>query len=156
MNEFEARDYILEKGKKIESIEDLKNLIKEVTDNFDYDYGVSARSVGAICTVVAKYFCKEWGITHFQASCVTWDFIMSFLITDNKCGMRLVNYDDMLYPQYYYKFQKTISSATWNDLQKTAKECLEKRKNASPIVIKHWQSIVDGIVPFGYVVEGEK
>lgn len=153
MNEFEARDYILEKSKKIESIEDLANLIKEVETDFNYGYGVAARSVGAVSAAVAWYLSGKMGLTGFQASFVTWDFITGFWMTHNKCGMRIVDYDHMLYPQYDYKFQKTISPEVWERLQKTAKEYLEDPQYASPSVIKHWQSIVDGQVPFGYVVK---
>ena len=32
-----------------------------------------------------------------------WEFIKHWNYTDNKTGMKMVNYDDMLYPQYDYK-----------------------------------------------------
>lgn len=59
----------------------------------------------------------------------------------------------MLYPQYYDKFQKTLSSKTWEWLQQKAKENLESRGIVHPDVKKHWEEIVEGIVPFGYIVE---
>lgn len=95
------------------------------------------------------------GLTHFQASCSMWEFIQNFIHSDNKCGMKLIDYDEMLYPQYEYKFcDKIIPKYTWESLQKQAKENLEAHScNASPRVINHWQSIVNGKVPFGYIVE---
>lgn len=155
MNEFEVKDYILEKGKNIKSSQELIELIEEVKNNFNNGYGTAARSVGAIAACVAKYLSSEMGLTGFQAGCAMWDFIYAFMYPNNKCGMRLINYDDMLYPQYYDNFHNTaIPKYTWEALQKQAKENLEKDTYfASPSVAKHWQSIVDGQVPFGYTVK---
>jgi hypothetical protein len=84
------------------------------------------------------------------------DFITGFTKTGNKCGLRLVDFDDMLFPQYDYKFEKTIKKYTWELLQKQAKENLNgDMRYVSPSVIEHWQSIANGIVPFGYSVEVE-
>lgn len=155
MNEFEARDYILEKGKNINSSQELAEFIEEVENNFNYGYGTAARSVGAVAACVANYLRNKMGLTGFQTGCAMWEFIQDFIYSNNKCGMKLVDYDEMLYPQYEYKFcDKIIPKYTWEALQKQAKENLEKC-SAVPRVIDHWQSIVNGKVPFGYVVEGE-
>ena len=63
-----------------------------------------------------------------------------------------MNFDDMLYPQCDYKFDKTIDSYTFNTLQNEAKKLLEE-DSAHPLVMAHWQSIVDGAVPFGYKIK---
>ncbi len=156
MDEFEARDYILNKGKDINTVEELCDLIKEAEEKFNYDYGVAPRSIGAVSAVVANYLSHKMGITRYQASFAMWDFIMGYVKTNNKCGMKLVDYDDMLYPQYDYKYAKTISSHTWEQIQKEAKEMLAKDKAfAHPAVREHWKSIVEGNVPFGYVVSDD-
>ena len=62
------------------------------------------------------------------------------------------HYDNMLYPQYEEKMDKTIRKSNWDYIQSEAKKNLENTPYAHPNVIKHWQSIVDGIVPFGYRV----
>ena len=97
------------------------------------------------------------GLTGFQASVAMWDFIRLFIYRSNQCGLRIVDYDNMLYPQYEYKFEKTISRETWSNIVKTAKKYLEeyenKGNNASANVVNHWKSIVDGNVPFGYTVK---
>lgn len=83
-----------------------------------------------------------------------WDFIRDWAFNDNECGLKLVDYDDMLYPQYEYNFEKVISAETWEALQKTAKAKLDEDDGfVCGSVRNHWQSIVDGHVPFGYVVE---
>ena len=81
-----------------------------------------------------------------------WDFVRDWRFSNNKCGLKIVNYDDMLYPQYEYHFQKTISADVWHNLQEQAKQEIENSTYASPRIIEHWQSIVDGKVPFGYTV----
>lgn len=156
MDEFEAREYILNKGNDVKTIEDLCDLIKEVEEKFNYDYGVAPRTIGAVSTVVANYLSARMGITGFQASFVMWDFIKGYLKSGNKCGMKLVDYDDMLYPQYDHKFAKTISSHVWKSIQKEAKERLAKDKgDVHPAVREHWKSIVKGKVPFGYVISDD-
>ena len=74
------------------------------------------------------------------------------MYSGNECGMKIVDYDEMLYPQYEYKYQRTMRRDIFDALQKTAKKRLEESEYAHPDVIKHWKSIVDGNVPFGYVV----
>lgn len=153
MNEFEAKDYILTKGRDIKTAEELVELIKEVETNFNYDYGVAPRTIGAVAAVVAKYLSGTMGITGFQAGCAMWNFIISYHMASNKCGLKLVDWDEMLYPQYQYKYEKTINRRTWKALQKEAANNLGRSGDyASPEVVEHWQSIVDGKVPFGYVV----
>ena len=68
--------------------------------------------------------------------------------------MALIDYDNMLYPQYAYKFEKTIAPNTWKSLQEAVREKIEQDgEYAHPEVLKHWKSIADGIVPFGYQIK---
>lgn len=155
-NEFEIRDELREKRKNIKTFEGLTAFLKDVEENYDFDYGVAPRAMAQASVAVAWYLADKMGITGFQAGFVMWDFIREWIKTNNKCGMKLVDYDDMLFPQYEYKFEKTIGSETWADIQKEAKNNLEKdNEYAHPNVIAHWQSIVDGTVPFGYAVKDE-
>ena len=155
MNEFEAREYIKQKGIQANSLEDLFELIKEVKENFNYDYGVAPRTIGEICARLANYLSNEMGLTGFQAGFVMWTFIESYMYPNNKCGMKILDYDDMLYPQYEDKFKGSIiPKYTWGNIQKQAKEKIEKDSNfASPSVIRHWESISNGNVPFNCIIE---
>ena len=56
------------------------------------------------------------------------------------------------YPQYENSFSKTISKYTWEKLQEEAKRKLEEGVGVDKVQ-EHWQSIIDGVVPFGYEVE---
>lgn len=154
MNEFELRDALVEKRKEIKSFEDLTGFLKHVTENRNGGYGEAPRAISQASLAVAWYLASEFGITGFQAGFVMWDFIRDWSFPTNKCGMKIVDYDNMLYPQYDDKFDKTISRNTWKAIQEEAAARLaEKDRMVHPQVTAHWQSIVDGVVPFGYEVK---
>lgn len=155
MNEFEIRDELREKRKNIKSFDDLTAFLKDVEENYNTDYGGAPRAIAQASLAVAWHLAGVFGITGFQAGCTMWDFICDWSYSHNKTGMRIVDYDDMLYPQYAYKFEKIIRKSTWTDIQNEAKQRLNDTPNAHPEVRAHWQSIVDGVVPFGYKVSDE-
>lgn len=155
MNEFELRDDLRERRKNIESFDDLVAFLKYVKDNCNCGYGEAPRAMAQAAVATAWYLAREFGITGFQAGFVMWDFIRDWEYRHNKCGLKIVDFDDMLYPQYDYKFEKRISLDTWAAIQKAAKENLENETYAHPTVREHWQSIVDGKVPFGYIIKEE-
>lgn len=157
MNEFELRDELVKKRNEIETIEDLAEFLKYVEENCNEDYGGAPRAIAQACLAVAWHLAGKFGITGFQAGFVMWDFVRGWSYTNNKTSLRMVNYDDMLYPQYWDKFEKTIRPDVWESLQKAAKENLEEDRGypVHPNVQAHWESIVAGNVPFGYVVKDD-
>lgn len=152
-DEFATKQELKDKRKNIKSFDDLVEFLKDVDEHYNIGYGGAPRAIAQAALATAWYLSREFGITGFQASCAMWDFIEGWTYTDNKCGMEIVNYDNMLYPQYDDNFDKTIPKCVFLALQKEAKEKLKENKNARPAVVSHWQSIVDGNVPFGYVVK---
>lgn len=151
--EFIVKDTLAAKRKEIKTFEDLMAFLKDVEEHYNCGYGETVRAAVQAILAVGFYFSRNFGMTGFQASCVMWDFIKDWCYSSNKCGIKLVDYDRMLYPQYEFEYQKTISSAVWKNLQKQAKENLEKDNNyTSKRVLEHWESIAAGKVPFGYTV----
>jgi len=145
-----------EEASKIRNEKEFMEFSKKIMDSYSHDYGTCVHAVSALALAGAWLGCNNLGITGFQAGCVMWDFIRNWNNKYNECGLKLIDYDLMLYPQYQYRFEKTISKETWEKLQEMAlKNVSEKHKFTHPDVLKHWESIVDGIVPFGYKVEGE-
>ena len=144
---------------KQQTIETLPDFMERIMNGYDHDYGTVCHAVAAcaLAAVWAANKCDGGGITGFQASFVMWDFIMQWMYPSNKCGLKLIDYDNMLYPQYAYRYEKLISPAVWNNLQREAKKNLEEDdKYAFDCVTEHWKSIaVDGRVPFGYKVSDE-
>lgn len=144
---------------KKQVLETLPAFMNHVLNDYCHDYGTIVHAISA-CALAATNAANEsehGGITGFQAGFVMWDFIRQWMYSSNKCGLRIIDYDNMLYPQYEYKFSnKEIPQSIWESLQKQAEELLKTEKdNAHEKVIEHWQSIIDGNVPFGYKVKND-
>lgn len=155
MDEFEAKEKLTNQRKEIKSFDDLVSFLKDIKDNYNFDYGVAPRAIAQAALATAWYFASDFGITGFQAGFVMWDFIKDWSFRGNECGLRIIDYDEMLYPQYDDKFDKYISSETFMAMQKQAKELLNDEGYVHPAVVKHWKSIVNGEVPFGYTVKDD-
>lgn len=144
-----------EQAAEIKTIDQLTEFINHLLGDYEHDYGTVCHAIGAAAVATAWYGAHVKGITGFQASFVMWDFITHWTKTGNKCGLKLVDYDDFLYPQFRYKFEKTISEDTWRHIQELGKNNLESNEVACIEVRDHWKNIVCGIVPFGYTVEDD-
>jgi hypothetical protein len=151
--EAKYREEIYPVADKVKNKTDFNKLMKSIiTRQHDYGtivVGMAAAMRGAMRLVDSS---KSGGITGFQASCVMWELVP--LLTMKKPPMRLISYNDMLYPQYEDKFQKTIDPSTWEHLQTEAHKILSKDQPVpiAETVQTHLQTIVDGQVPFGYTV----
>lgn len=143
---------------KKQTIETLPNFMNHVLNDYCHDYGTICHAITA-CSIAAAWAAdnsEHGGITGFQASCVMWEFVRQWSYPNNKCGLKIIDFDNMLYPQYEVKFiEQEISKKVWESLQEQAKELLETKTVASDRVIRHWQSIAKGIVPFGYTVKND-
>jgi len=215
MEEKEFRDKYYNQLDK-HTIEELPDFINGMMDE-SHGYGSICCSVAASAVAAAWAANKHGnaGITGFQAGAVMWEFIRQWNYRSNKTGMKITDYDNMLYAQYEHKFQKTISKSTFESLQKEANRLLmEDNKVASQYVadiaeyekllavfvekypdyhdrpkhyerlgcgtgdeweafdkkkasgfefapqkpyyhagqLEHWQSIADGVPPFGFII----
>lgn len=145
-----------------QTIETLPKFIHHVMNDYEHDYGTICHAIAA-CSLAAAWAANkhERGyITGFQAGFVMWDFIKEWKYSSNQSGLRIVDYDNMLYPQYEYKFDKVISKETFESIQKAAKELLDEHKSTPedqryvhPDVVNHWEGIIAGKVPFGYKIK---
>lgn len=151
---------------KVKSPDDLKAFAEEIVahcislKNGDEIYNDTASGATALALAGANMCAHMFGMTGFQMGCVLWGIIDKLCIDSHDVGMRLLNYNNLLYPQYEYKFEKTITKNVFESLQKKASEILEKdggRNFMHKDVVKHLRSIVDGVPPFGFkVVEDER
>lgn len=142
---------------KKQTLETLPAFLNHIMEDYQHDYGTICHAItaGGIATMWALNNHKQGGITGFQAGAVMWEFIRNWQKTSNKTGLRLVDYDNMLYPQYKEQFEKTISEGTWSALQAEAKSNMAETENIDhvhPNVYDHWSSIASGKIPFGYRV----
>jgi hypothetical protein len=134
------------------TLEELPTFLDRLQNFYTHDYGTICHAIAAsaIATAWAMNKGPQGGITGFQAGAVMWEFIRHW---GNLQGpARMLTYDDMLYPQSEHKY-KTISQDTFDWIQEQAKEHLADANKGSVEVREHWQSIVDGVVPFGYTIE---
>ena len=158
MTEKEYKNYIYGKAKTVKTKKELDALLKEIVDpkSEANDYGKICYAMAAAMEATLNYInnSPNGGITGFQASMIGWEMVKKLITCgENKCGLKLVDYENMLYPQYKDNFEKTIDKDTWKALQEEAENKLEEIKTAHPDVIKHWKKIVKGKVPFGYKVK---
>ena len=145
---------------KKQTLQTLPAFINHVMNDYAHDYGTVCHAISA-CAIAAAWAANSsdgalGGITGFQAGFVMWDFVKEWSYSRNKTALKIVDYDNMLYPQYEHEFQKTMTKRTWESIQQAAKENLsEKIDYVHPAVVAHWKSIADGQIPFGYTIEGD-
>lgn len=142
------------------TIETLPEFLRHLIEDYSHDYGTICHAISAasIAAAYAVDHSPQGGITGYQAGCVALGFVSRWMLPGNKTGFRILDYDDFLYPQCEENF-KVISTDTWKAIQDEAKRKLEDddingERTADPKVRKHWESIVNNIVPFGYTTDG--
>ncbi len=151
LDEISLRKELREEARKM-TLEKLPEFIDKIM-SYEHDYGKICVAIGAAAAATAWSIqnSPKGQITGFQASCVMWEFILGWNRNLEDKTIRLLQVDDMLYPQYNFKFT-TITTEDFKKLQKEAYELLEEGRGAEN-VRSHWQSIVDGVVPFGYKIK---
>ena len=143
------------------TLERLPEFHRHLMEDYQHDYGTvcHAISAGSVASAWALNNHSAVDITTFQAKFVMWGFIQNWSLEYKDQPLCLVTYKDMLYPQSSDTFEKTITSDTWKYLQEEALKLLSASRrqsrevNNGSSIQEHWQSIVDGNVPFGYQVK---
>lgn len=107
---------------KTQTLESLPSFLNHLMNDFGHDYGTicHALAAGAVATALAMNRAPHGGITGFQGGAVMWEFVRAWNFRHNKCGLRMIDYDNFLYPQYDHDFQKTITPGTWKAIQDEA------------------------------------
>jgi len=142
---------------KNQTIETLPSFINHIMNDYEHDYETICHAI-SICGVATMWACdkhEQGGITGFQAGAIMWENITNWDSSKKGKPLRHVDFTNMLYPQYDYKFEKTISKGTMDYLQKEAQTRLDSTPDASEIVIAHWRATASGHIPFGYTIEKE-
>lgn len=161
--EFKKQAY--EIAKSVNTTDELAEFINFIS-NYPLDYGTVVYAQCAVMLAAQHVMDvgEQGGITGFQAGFIGWEMVKQFMRVGD-CGLSLRDWENMLYPQYEEKFEKTIPRDIFEGLQKKAKERIEKADAATqeekdkfgyglhPEVRKHMESIVNGVVPFGYVIK---
>ena len=142
-------------AREIKTSEELKQFADSLLNNYNHDYGTICHAAAAVAIAGAQTInhSEQGGITGFQAGAIMWEFIRNWMRKTSP--IRLLDYENMLYPQYEDDFH-SISSHTWQWLQDEAKKNLANvQSHTHTDVSKHWQHIVNGKVPFGYTIKDD-
>jgi len=146
MTETELQNYEVP---RIESLDDLKKFITEMEQNGQsYDTAPYAVALASYATFL--YMAGRLGISGFQASWADMQFLKR--TRNMKDGFRILDYSELLYPQYEDKFNLTMDKLIGENiehLKSKAIELLEKNKNddgtysAHEEVVTHWKRIAE-------------
>lgn len=131
-----------------QTLETLPKFINHLMNDYDHDYGTCVKAVTAAMLGTFWAFDKQEGFTGFQVRFIPWMMINKFW-GESEIGRKVIDFDDMLFPQYEDRFRNTISKELFKRLQERASKFIEEG-DLHPDVKKHMESIVAGKVPFGY------
>lgn len=153
MTEQEYREFIYKKADTVRNRTDLSDLVRQII-SYNHDYGTIV--YGCMAAMKAAFNAvnrsPQGGISGFQAGAIGWECVREFMSIEPPS--RILDFNNLLYPQYADKFEKTISADAWKDLQAKAKKNLDdKDEHVSPRVIAHWEKIVAGEIPFGFQIK---
>lgn len=136
--EAEMRDYKVGWPK---SEDELLAIVRAVADR-QHDYGTCVYAMSIAATAAFHYIAGKLGVTGFQASCA--DLAILGQTRNLKRG-RVLDFDNLLYPQYRDKFDLSFDdlideNADW--LAEEAAKKLDESPNAHPEVVAHWQYLL--------------
>lgn len=107
------------------TLDKLPEFIRKLSEDYAHNYGTICHALAAAGIATMCGMDKKAGITGFRAGCVMWEFIRHWNYESNKTGLRITDFDNMLYPQYEDSFDKTISPDTWKALQEEAQKKID-------------------------------
>ena len=139
---------------RIESQEELEEFFNTVVvaykdqidtqgDEMGEMYGKAVYVMSLFATAAFHYAAHVVGASGFQASCADLDVLRRTRRMDD--GFRIINFGDLLYPQYEDKilgFWQMIEEQK-EHLAPKAKKLLEENPAAHPNVIAHWRRIAE-------------
>lgn len=146
----------ISEAKQIKTTEELVTFLNRLVTAYTHDYGTIVHACVAAMVAAFSFINKsdQGGITGFQAGAIGWEMIKEFMGINGPA--KIVDYENLLYPQYDYKFEKTISKDTWDYIVEKAKQKLaEDNEHTHLDVLAHWQSIADGRIPFGFTLRDD-
>jgi len=131
-----------------EPIKECAAILQSLTHLFDL-----FNCEGTLLRVYRKDYGKIFAIGHITKD-IWFSFEMIFDLFRGNKSIAHPKLDDLLYPQFAHKFEKTISIKDWQWLQKKAQYNLLKEELEEGFACKevqqHWQSICNGQLPFGF------
>lgn len=141
-----------------QTVETLPEFVRHLVEDYEHDYGTICHAIAAagLAGMYAVENSPTGGITGFQAGFCMWGIVRQWQYQNNKCGLRMLNYDDLLYPQHEDKF-KSISKGVLETVRREAAYKIAEHEKA----VTDWEAAhaqwVDDIEKFKVdVVEWQK
>ena len=94
----------------------LSTFINKIVNGYEHDYGTIAHAITASGLAAMLAVIKEHPISAQQANFIMWNFIYRWMYPNNKCGLVLLNYDNLLFPQFEEMFDKVLSPEVFEAL----------------------------------------
>ena len=121
--------------------QELLAYIKSLVDR-PHDYGTCVYAMSMASVATFQYVAGKLGVTGFQASCADLNFLRR--TRKIKTGFRIINYDNLMYPQYLteedFPSLPTLLWDTKDQLAEQARKELEHTgTNSHPGVIAWWK-----------------
>ena len=132
----------------------LQKFLDHLKNDYEFDYGTSARATAAAAFATANAFASYIGLTGFLWSCAAMDILGRMQFPDNKLGYRVVNYDDLLYPQYQHRFTEIkISQKGAETLKQEAQKLIDEGGPVHPDVLAWWKGLAEGKLPYWLLIK---
>lgn len=138
-------------SRKISSKEDLISMINQVEEYYP-DYGASCHVVAALMLAAGRYSSYRYDVTNFMAGCVIWEVIERFGVF-GKGKKAIINWANMLYPQYDYTMPRSIDRKTFEWVVALSKK--EDLTRGTDAVINRIKCLQQGNVPEGFYIRKE-
>lgn len=119
-----------------------RDLIKYISQlvNMKHDYGTCCYAMSMSAVAAFNFVSSKLGVTGFQASCAELDVLAR--TRNMKLGFKILDNEDLLYPQMKYKFGEEMWERMTRDnikvLREKAKELINENKEAHPVVMTRW------------------
>lgn len=133
--EMKIHEKWFEEAKK-QTVDTLPEFVRHLVEDYEHDYGTICHAITAagLAGMYAVENSPTGGITGFQASCCMWGIVRQWSYGNNKCGLRMLDYDNLLYPQYGDKF-KSITKDVLEAVRKEAAAKIAEHDKA----IENWK-----------------
>ena len=126
-----------------DTLNELIDFIIVLTER-EHDYNTTGMAIMLAAEATFKYIAKTLGASNFQASCSDLELLKR--LRHLECGFCILNYEDLLYPQYlndtHFPSYKDLIRENIEVLAEKAKEKLQTHSDAHPNVILHWKYLV--------------
>jgi hypothetical protein len=122
--------------------EELAAYTRALTDR-PHDYGTCVYAMSMAAVAAFQYVAHKLGVSGFQAGCADMDILRRTRSIEG--GFRIVQYDDLLYPQYWDEGRSGIFEAALVEnaahYAEKARALLAKCPAAHPEVLAHWRRL---------------